>query len=154
MQQHVRQLESNYLRIPLSVPRKDFRPFSHSSLNIKGSMHGDYKAWHDMFSLPHRDLSSTWTKRFSMAFLVQKQQRNMLHLALSSHCLMLGSNMYKAKSNSLQNALTSLSSWKSFYASLQGALSNWIITEEKDGRSKGEKLVEITYHKRYVGGFF
>lgn len=141
MQQHVRQLESSYLCIHLSVPREDFRPFLHSPLNIKGGMHHDYKTWHYilMFSLPHRDFSSTWTKKFSMAFLVQEQQRNMLHLALSSHWLMLGSNMYKAKSSSLQNALTRLSSWKSFYASLQGALSNWVITEEKDGGSKGEK---------------
>lgn len=37
MQQDVRQLESNYLHIPLSVPRTDFRPFSHSPLNIKGA---------------------------------------------------------------------------------------------------------------------
>lgn len=45
-----------------------------------------------------------------MTFLVQEQQRNMLHLALCSHWLMLGSNMYKAKSSSLQNDLTRLSS--------------------------------------------
>lgn len=84
MEQDVRQLESNYLHIPLAVPRTDFRPFSHSPLNIRGACTLTIK--HDMivtFSLPHRNFSCTWTKRFSMTFLVQEQQRNMLHLALA-----------------------------------------------------------------------
>jgi len=37
-----------------------------------------------------------------MAFLVKEQQRNMLRLALSTHWLVLGSNMHKAKSSFIE----------------------------------------------------
>lgn len=74
-----------------------------------------------------------------MALLAQEKQKNLLHLSLSSHWLMLGSSMSKAKSRYLQNAFTRLSSWKPFYESLQGALTNWVTAEEKDRASKGEK---------------
>lgn len=71
---------------------------------------------------------------------------------------MLGSNMYKAKSSSSQNALTRLSSWKSFYASLQGALNNRVITEEKrweeqrrpTSKEMTEYIIKYMFFKKQV----